>query len=143
MIDKTSGNYRNGGKWTEGRYRSFITSTIRASMRKWGPWWETLKLAYAGRLLNKKTNRMAQHYTCADCKKNYPATDVQVDHIEPVVDPVVGFVSWDVYIDRMFCEVHNLQVLCKKCHTKKTKLEREASKKAAVKRVKRSKNDSE
>ena len=130
---------RNGGKWTEGRFRSFITSTIRSGMRRWEPKWAALKLAYAGRLLNKKTNRIGYHYTCAGCKKDYPSSEVQVDHIEPVVDPVVGFVSWDVYIDRMFCEVHNLQVLCKKCHTKKTKLERGASKQAPAKRVVRRK----
>ena len=136
-------NYRNGGNWTEGRFRSFITSTIRSGMRRWPPKWQALKDAYSGKLLNKKTKRLGYHYKCAGCEKDYPSSEVQVDHINPVVDPVIGFVSWDIYIDRIFCEVHNLQVLCKKCHTKKTKLEREASKKAAVKRVKRSKNDSE
>jgi hypothetical protein len=43
------------------------------------------------------------------------------------VDPKKGFVGWDVYIDRMFCEIENLQVLCKPCHKIKTdqeKLER-------------------
>jgi hypothetical protein len=50
-----------------------------------------------------------------------------VDHISPVVDPKKGFVSWDVYITRMFCEIDGLQVMCKPCHKIKTaeeKLER-------------------
>jgi len=30
---------RNNGEWTEGRYRSFITSTLRGGMRRWPPKW--------------------------------------------------------------------------------------------------------
>lgn len=80
-----------------------------------------------GRKVNAKTGKLAMHYTCAACKKLYVATDVQVDHIKPVVDPKKGFVSWDSFIDRMFCEIENLQVMCKPCHKVKTdseKLER-------------------
>jgi hypothetical protein len=45
---------------------------------------------------------------------------VQVDHINPVVDPAKGFINWDIYIDRIFCEVDKLQVLCRSCHKEKT-----------------------
>jgi 5-methylcytosine-specific restriction endonuclease McrA len=69
---------------------------------------------------NKKTGKQAMHYKCAACKKDYVSKDVQVDHVNPVVDPATGFVSWDVYIDRLFCEGENLQVLCSTCHKKKT-----------------------
>lgn len=115
---------RNNGEWTEGRYRSFITSTLRGGMRRWPPKWSTLKEAYVGKKVNKKTGKQAMHYKCAKCKKQYVAKDVQVDHIEPVVDPTTGFVSWDVYIDRMFCDSVNLQVLCKTCHNTKTAKEK-------------------
>jgi 5-methylcytosine-specific restriction endonuclease McrA len=67
------------------------------------------------------------HYKCAECKQLFVVTDVQVDHINPVVDPKKGFTTWDNFIDRMFCEMKNLQVLCKPCHKIKTdqeKLER-------------------
>lgn len=111
---------RNNGEWTEGRYRSFITSTLRGGMRRWPPKWVALKEAYVGKKINKKTGKQAMHYKCASCKKDYVAKDVQVDHVNPVVDPTTGFVSWDVYIDRLFCERENLQVLCSTCHKKKT-----------------------
>ena len=124
---------RNGGKWTEARYRSFVTSTLRAGSRKWPPKYETLNAAKTEKKINKATGRLAQHYLCAMCKQEYTQKNVQVDHIKPVVDPKKGFVSWDTYIDRMFCEGKNLQVLCKVCHVEKTKLEKEISKKYANK----------
>ena len=124
---------RNGGKWTEARYRSFVTSTLRAGSRKWPPKYETLNAAKTEKEINKATKRLAQHYLCAMCEQEYTQKDVQVDHIKPVIDPKKGFVSWDTYIDRMFCEGKNLQVLCKVCHAEKTKLEKEISKKYANK----------
>ena len=124
---------RNGGKWTEARYRSFVTSTLRAGSRKWPPKYETLNAAKTEKKINKATGRLAQHYLCAMCEQEYTQKDVQVDHIKPVIDPKKGFVSWDTYIDRMFCEGKNLQVLCKICHAEKTKIEKEISKKHASK----------
>ena len=119
---------RNDGEWTDGRYRSFITSTLRGGVRRWPPKWKALKAAELGRKINKKSGKLAMHYTCAVCKLEHVAKDVQVDHIEPVVDPAVGFLSWDVYIDRMFCNSGNLQVLCMVCHQLKTKEEKNVSK---------------
>ena len=51
-----------------------------------------------------------------------------VDHIDPVVDPKVGFVDWTTYIERMFVEEDGLQILCKECHDKKTRFEKSISK---------------
>lgn len=110
--------------WTEGRKKSFITSLIRAGFRRWPPKYEALAKAKVGKKLNKKSGRQAIHYRCAGCKKHFIGAEVQVDHIEPVVDPKVGFVSWDVFIERLLCSVDNLQVLCKGCHKKKTDKER-------------------
>jgi 5-methylcytosine-specific restriction endonuclease McrA len=120
---------RNGGEWTEARFKSFVTSALRAASRRWPPKFAALKAAFIGRKVNKNTGKLAQHYQCVSCAKHFVAADVQVDHINPVVDPVQGFVSWDVYIDRMFCELHHLQVLCKPCHKEKTQREKEERKK--------------
>ena len=117
------GKVRNSGAWTEGRYRSFITSTLRGGMRRWPPKWEALKDAALGRKTNKKTGKLAMHYKCAGCAGEFTSTNIEVDHIEPVV-AATGFESWDVYIDRLFCEKSNLQVLCKECHKTKTKEEK-------------------
>jgi 5-methylcytosine-specific restriction endonuclease McrA len=118
---------RNGGEWTEARFRSFVTSALRAASRRWPPKYKALKEAFVGRKVNAKTGKLAMHYKCAECKQLFVATDVQVDHIKPVVDPKKGFTTWDNFIERMFCEMKNLQVLCKPCHKIKTdqeKLER-------------------
>src|SRR6478609_3304240 len=110
---------RNGNTWTEARFRSFIRSQLRAATMRWGPIASCLKAARVGR----------GEYLCAECKETVPAStkvggkrikNVHVDHILPIVDPDVGFVSYDVLIERMFCEQDNLQVLCNDCHTAKT-----------------------
>ena len=110
--------------WTEGRLKTFITSALRGAFRRYPPKYETLKEASVGKKVNKKTGRLAEHFTCASCKQEFPAKDVQVDHIEPCVDPQEGFLNWDVYIKRMFCAKNNLQVLCTKCHDVKSAGER-------------------
>jgi 5-methylcytosine-specific restriction endonuclease McrA len=115
---------RNGGEWTDARFRSFVTSALRAASRRWPPKYKALKEAFVGRKENKKTGKLAMHYKCAKCKKQFVAADVQVDHVLPVVDPKVGFVSWDDFINRIFCEIENLQVMCKPCHKVKTEEEK-------------------
>lgn len=59
-------------------------------------------------------------FKCAECDGLFPRKKIQVDHIDPVIDPVFGWQGWDVYIERMFCPVENLQILCKECHVSKT-----------------------
>ena len=110
--------------WTEGRIKAFIVSVLRAGARKWPPKYETLADAYIGKKVNPKTNREGKHYVCIACNGEFPAKDVQVDHIVPVVDPVTGFTTWDDFISRLFCDKDNLQVLCTECHKIKSKEER-------------------
>ena len=125
MVDKK----RNGGEWTDSRFRSFVTSALRAASRRWPPKNKALKEAFVGRKENKKTGKLAMHYKFAKCKKHFVAADVQVDHILPVVSTAEGFVSWDDFIDRIFCEIENLQVMCKPCHKVKTDEEKAERKK--------------
>jgi len=114
--------------WTAGRLKTFITSTLRSGFRKFPPKFETLKEASVGKKVNKKTGRVAEHFKCATCKQDFPAKEVNVDHIQAVVCPVEGFINWDVYIKRMFCDKSNLQVLCESCHDKKSAEERKVRK---------------
>lgn len=124
---------RNGGEWTEARYNSFIKGGLRGISRRWPPKYSTLKDASLGKQINPKSGRMAQHFKCANCLGAYPAKDVAVDHIYPVVDPDVGFVDWNTIIERMFCEKEHLQVLCTLCHKAKTAAERELAKQRKTK----------
>lgn len=63
-------------------------------------------------------------YKCAMCKgENFGPKEIQLDHIHPVIDPHVGFVDWNTYIDRLFCDVSMWQILCRPCHNTKTDME--------------------
>jgi 5-methylcytosine-specific restriction endonuclease McrA len=75
---------------------------------------------------------LAKFYTCNKCKEDFPAKNVEVNHIIPVV-PVNGFDSWDGVISRLFCEEDGLEVVCKPCHkliTKEENLERKVNAKS-------------
>lgn len=62
---------------------------------------------------------------CQVCNQWKPSKDMQVDHIVPVIDPVMGFNNdWNDFISRLFCDKSNLQRICKQCHDKKTSEER-------------------
>ena len=91
---------RNAGTMTESAFWSFIRSALRQKSRWWKPITQCkleARRAYTGPL--------------------------KVDHIVGAgslncADDLPGFV------DRLFCEQDNLQVLCETCHDKKTKLEK-------------------
>jgi 5-methylcytosine-specific restriction endonuclease McrA len=112
---------RNAGTMTESAFWSFIRSALRQKSRWWKPITECklkAKRAYKG--TNK---RQKFEYQCANCKSWFPEKQINVDHIKPAgslncAQDLPGFV------DRLFCEQENLQVLCSECHNEKTKLEK-------------------
>lgn len=101
-------------------------------MRRWPPKFTVLKNAQTGIKKNKSSGRDAMHYRCAKCKKDFPRTKVQVDHIKSVAKQAEDASSsyskeehyWTAYIDAMFCDEKGMQILCKPCHKKKTNKER-------------------
>ena len=120
----------NGGTWTEARKKSFITSALRAAFTRWGPKQSCIK--------NARIRRGV--YICEECKQEGPATlpalegnkkrrkNICADHIHPIVDPSVGFVDFNTWIDRGFIEAEGFQALCWQCHTDKTNEERAVAK---------------
>jgi len=116
-------------EWTEGRRRAFITSVLRGGYRRWPPKYECLKASFTGKKINPASKRMSAHYKCKKCKGDFPTSQVQVDHIKPIVDPKIGFTNFEDFAQNLFCPIENLQVLCKECHNKKTSKENEARKK--------------
>lgn len=115
----------NGGLWTEGRFNSFVTSILRSGSRRWGPKYQTLNDSKTEKKTNPKTGRVAQHFMCAACGKDFPQREVQIDHIIPI-----GFdKTWDEFINGLYCESDNLQVVCIQCHKKKTLTENKNKKK--------------
>ena len=120
MVEKT----RCSGTLTEAGFRNFIRQLLRKGTFKWKPRQEAKLNARHHEKLAGDTKRLVYHSRCAGCNGLFPESKCVVDHIEPVVDPAQGFVGWDTYIERMFCEVDNLQVLCSDCHDEKTERER-------------------
>lgn len=112
---------RNAGTMTESAFWSFIRSGLRQKSRWWKPITECklkAKRAYKG-----PNKRQKFEYQCNQCKNWFPEKQINVDHIVPAgslncAQDLPGFV------ERLFCEIEHLQVLCEKCHDKKTKLEK-------------------
>jgi 5-methylcytosine-specific restriction endonuclease McrA len=77
--------------------------------------------------INKDGSRAkkdAVQYLCNVCKQYVGSTMVAVDHIIPVISVDDGFVDFNTFIQRLFCEASNLQVICDECHQQKTNAER-------------------
>lgn len=112
---------RNAGTLTESAFWSFIRSALRQKSR----WWKPIALAKqrAKRVYKGPNKRQKFEYQCNICKNCFPEKDINVDHIIPAgtlscKEDLPGFV------ERLFCEVEGLQVLCSDCHNIKTKNEK-------------------
>ncbi|CAB5220827.1 hypothetical protein UFOVP244_42 [uncultured Caudovirales phage] len=116
----------------------FLIAVLRRSYRKTPVYRNALSAAKEEYFIPAKNGgeKRRVHYKCATCGRlfhNRPgAKEIAVDHIDPVVDPSVGFVDYDTLIDRLFNG--KVQVLCnykgerdgkRSCHYQKTKAERE------------------
>lgn len=96
----------------------FAIAALRRASYRWPANSEALKAARIAR----------NEYECAACKGIFGRREVQKDHIEPVV-PTTGWISFDDFIKRLYCDISGISILCKKCHSAKTKLENEIRRK--------------
>lgn len=96
---------------------------------------EVLELAKLKTYLTLKNGETSKKYEvsymCKSCKSQNHIKEVQVDHIKPI-GPMPDFLSNDFgqWINSLFCPIDNLQVLCKRCHQKKTKKDKVNMKRA-------------
>jgi len=93
--------------------RKFVVDGLR---RLWLRWPARTKVKQAARVARGK-------YQCAGCDEIVSAGKITVDHVEPCVDPEMGFQDWNTFVSRLLCPRENLQCLCKTCHSKKSKAE--------------------
>ena len=102
-----------GGRWTEGRYKTFVRSALRRAWMKWPVRADVL--LDARRPSQSDNKRLKWEYHCVSCGGWFAAKEVAVDHIEPVgsLDDASQFIG------RLFCEIEGLQVLCHGCHQAK------------------------
>lgn len=112
---------RNAGTMTESAFWSFIRSALRQKSRFWKPILECKKNArkpYQG-----SNKRQKFEYQCNICKQWFPEKKVNVDHIVPA-GTLKCANDLPYFVERLFCEVGSLQVLCTTCHDLKTKNEK-------------------
>jgi len=62
-------------------------------------------------------------YGCEKCGASLRNGEYAIDHIQPVIHPKRGFVSWDEFINRLYTDSSGQQLLCHPCHDAKTKKE--------------------
>lgn len=116
----------------DAKFKAFIIAGLRRMTYKWKPRYTVMNAAKIER----------GRYKCAICTKVHPRKEIALDHIQPVIDPMVGFVDWNTLIPRMFAEEEGWQVLCKPCHKAKSLHEnkfRKMAKKCTLKTLRRKK----
>lgn len=89
----------------------------------------------AAAVAEQRGPRGGKLYVCASCGNVCNSNNTNVDHIVPVVPigKTYNDFTWDQLAARLWCDKSNLQVLCKKCHKKKSKEEASARRKARAK----------
>ena len=111
---------RAGGTWTEARYWQYIRSLLRRATIGY-PVIQQVKKA-ASKVVKGKRHKY--EYKCNKCKKWKMGKEVAVDHIQPA-GSLKNYADLPGFVERLFCEADNLQVLCHSCHDVKTKEDRD------------------
>lgn len=120
IVPKT----RNAGTMTEAAFWSFIRSALRQKSRWWKP--ITQCKQKARRLYKGSNKRQKFEYQCRNCMEWYPEKQINVDHIIPA-GTLRSALDLPGFVERLFCEGDNLQVLCSTCHDVKTKNEKDGN----------------
>ncbi len=109
-------------KKEQSAFVNFIKNVLRRASYRWKGRNEALIAARVARGL----------YKCAICQVDtFKRTEVNLDHIEPVV-PVEtdwhlpdGSPDWNIFIKRLYVGQEGFQVICTICHDNKTRMEDE------------------
>lgn len=92
----------------------------KAALRRASVYWYALKEA----MDSAKVSRGI--WKCAHCNEHFKKHEVQRDHIQPVVSVNADKVNdMNSYVETLFCDPSNIQILCKPCHALKTSIEGE------------------
>jgi 5-methylcytosine-specific restriction endonuclease McrA len=113
---------RNNETMTESAFWGFIRSALRRKSMYWKPVAQAKK--NAKRDYKGPNKRQKFVYLCNECNKLFKDKEVNVDHIIPA-GTLRSAKDLPVFVENLFCEVDNLQVLCDTCHNIKTQKERQ------------------
>jgi 5-methylcytosine-specific restriction endonuclease McrA len=117
---------RNAGTMSEATFWQFIRNSLRRRSIVWKPislCKERCKRRYTG--VNK---RQRFEYQCNVCKNYFKGTEIDVDHVIPV-GSLQNANDLPHFVEALFCEVDNLQCICRSCHDAKTKIDNVNTKK--------------
>ena len=106
------------------KLKNFIINTLRRASFRWKPRGEAKK-RYKVQVGEYKTGRAKYGYSCGKCKGVFKSGEIKMDHIHPVVNPVTGFIGFDDFVVRMFCDENGFGALCSGCHDEKSGLEKD------------------
>jgi hypothetical protein len=105
--------------------QKWVINALRRISYRWPPRWAA---KVAARIERGK-------YRCAMCDQPVRDKDVEMDHVQPVVDPLTGYVNLDVYVDRLLPQEEGWQCLCQDCHYKKSGKENKVRRKTKKKKL--------
>ena len=99
----------------------WLRSQLRRVSRRWPPVYQALALAKVPYVGDNKRKRWL--YKCANCLGLFDGKQVAIDHVQPC-GTLKSKEDIAAFVENLFCEVDNLQVLCSTCHDIKTLSER-------------------
>lgn len=110
--------------WSTAKFFGFLRSALRTASAKWPPRYEVKRAAK--RKYEGPDKRLKWEYQCARCGLWHKDKDVEVDHIVPV-GTLRSFEDLPGFVERLFCPIDGLRVLCKPCHLEITAEQKEKS----------------
>ncbi len=117
MLMARAQKVRCGGLWTNARFFTFIRSALRQASRRWPPLVREVFLR-SRRPYTGPDKRTKFEYECSGCGGWFTAKHINVDHIVPC-GTLKTFDDLPVFVERLFCEVDGLRLLCETCHEKR------------------------
>ncbi len=99
----------------------WLRSQLRRVSRRWPPVYQALALAKVPYVGDNKRKKWL--YKCANCLELFDGKQVAIDHVQPC-GTLKSKEDIATFVENLFCEVDNLQVLCSTCHDIKTLSER-------------------
>ena len=118
--------------------KNYLISVLRKASRKTPAFSQAFNIAKEEFFIDTKSGGKARRvrFKCAECGRAFlnkvGSREIAADHTVPVVG-IEGFVDWNTYIERMFCDADGYKILCnyeglrdgvESCHRIKTNLER-------------------
>jgi len=112
---------------------AWLTSQLRRISSRYPPFYEFYNLHKEVYYITSKKGKQLRRvrFLCNKCNNKFPKKQIRLDHIIPCKQQDENI--WQ-FAERLFCEVNNIQLLCKTCHDAKSKEENKLRKSAKLKK---------